>query len=218
MKKLLLIFVSILALSFTLQEQALAQTQPVAQPQPQTTSQALDTLTKKIDAFLLEQHATSEKLQKQIINVNRRLRNLEDQGALRTLYRDSIPLIIMFLIGCFIVMIVFILTNNSFRNHKLKYDTIIRCTEMTGQVPSTIEPSFNQFQRQTAINPGARIYLFLSLLCALIGFVSFLIAINTHGITSYLVSMFTIMFFIATALLFVQFNQRNREDNRTNQQ
>lgn len=213
MKKVLLLLAAIFVLSA---QNSQAQTDTL-RVKTDTVAVTIQTLNKKLDRFLENQQKTNENLEAKINRANNRLQNLQNQSSLRWIYRESIPIIILIIIGLFIVSIIYILSINSFRNNKNKYDTIIRCTEMTGTVPNLI-PIDNGQQRKLAIKPSARIYLFLSIFSFIIAFIVFLVSMESRGIKSYICLLFSLALFVITATLFIQFNKFNSEDNRTNQQ
>ncbi|CDN32264.1 hypothetical protein BN938_2192 [Mucinivorans hirudinis] len=205
MKKLLLIFVA-----------ALVCIAPMAQTPQQQETVTIEKLSEKIDSFVDSQNQVNEKLEKKINNANVRLQDIQDSGSWRWLMNDLVPIFIFLIIGVFITFITYILTMFAFRKSQVKYDTIIKCTEMTGSVPDMFSKAVVYSSK--SIPMQGRTHLVLSIVCAMISLFMIIGVANAHGRTeTVLFASVLIAFAVAAVLLFIEFNKRSNSEDKSNQ-
>lgn len=217
MKKLLLIALVLIGVNSAIFAQNTAKKEQVAAKTTKTDTIAATVLTKavsiesiseKIDQFVDSQNETNEKLEQKIDRANKRMQDLQNQSSLRWLFRDMIPILVMGIIGAFIVVIVYTITNSNYRINVLKYETLVKCTERTGSIPDF----FNKVERQrSSIVPvSGRVHLVLAIICGIMAIIFLLVSINMNNanIFTRMLSIFGMgIFIIATFLLFKQYNQ-----------
>lgn len=182
---------------------------------PKSDTVGIAALSEKIDAFIVSQKAVTVNLDTKINRANTRLQDLQNQSSLRWLLRDMIPIIVLLLVGGIIVFIIFILTRSTYQNRKLKYDTLLRCTEMTGSVPDLFtrhEITGSQVVRKKNSS------LIIAIICGVIAVFTMIAAVNLNGVPAVMFMAFCFLSSLTSMLLFIQIYQRNSENSRTNQQ